>query len=280
MRGALADRTRARRQERLARWSPRRRPRLRGDRRTTQPVRRHQPDLLRRLEQPGRRRARTSPTTTSHGPQGRGDRPDRRRGAVRRRRPDRQAGHRSAASRSPSSACWRTKGSTGFQDADDVAIAPLPAVQQALTGYGALNQIIVAGDSAGRRSTPRRPRSPRSSTSGCDVTGTDEPAVPDPQPGAAAGDADRDGRDVHRAARRGRRRSACWSAASASRTSCWSPSPSGPARSASARRSARRARAILGQFLVEATLLSLLGGVLGVAAALVGSRSRSPASSP
>lgn len=37
----------------------------------------------------------------------------------------------------------KTKGSSGFQDADDVAIAPLPAVQESLTGYGALNEIVV-----------------------------------------------------------------------------------------------------------------------------------------
>ncbi|MCA2222377.1 ABC transporter permease [Nonomuraea aurantiaca] len=34
-------------------------------------------------------------------------------------------------------------GSTGGQDADDVAIAPLPAVQQSLTGFGSLNSIVV-----------------------------------------------------------------------------------------------------------------------------------------
>src|SRR5262249_54418588 len=34
-------------------------------------------------------------------------------------------------------------GSSGFQDADDVAIAPLNAVQQSLTGYGSVNQIVV-----------------------------------------------------------------------------------------------------------------------------------------
>ncbi|MFD0886939.1 ABC transporter permease, partial [Streptosporangium algeriense] len=31
----------------------------------------------------------------------------------------------------------------GFQDADDVAIVPLPAVQQSLTGFGALSSIVV-----------------------------------------------------------------------------------------------------------------------------------------
>ncbi len=41
-----------------------------------------------------------------------------------------------------------TKGSTGFQDADDVAVAPLTAVQNALTGYGSLSQIVVQAVSA------------------------------------------------------------------------------------------------------------------------------------
>jgi putative ABC transport system permease protein len=39
-------------------------------------------------------------------------------------------------------------GSSGFQDADDVAIAPLPAVQQSLTGFGPLGQILVQAKSA------------------------------------------------------------------------------------------------------------------------------------
>jgi putative ABC transport system permease protein len=35
------------------------------------------------------------------------------------------------------------KGSTGFQDANDVAIAPVSAVRASLTGYGSLSQILV-----------------------------------------------------------------------------------------------------------------------------------------
>ncbi|MEU7826634.1 ABC transporter permease [Catellatospora sp. NPDC049133] len=35
------------------------------------------------------------------------------------------------------------KGSTGFNDPDDVAIAPLPAVQRSLTGYGPVSSITV-----------------------------------------------------------------------------------------------------------------------------------------
>ncbi|OLB77238.1 MAG: macrolide ABC transporter permease [Actinobacteria bacterium 13_2_20CM_2_71_6] len=40
-----------------------------------------------------------------------------------------------------------TKDSTGFTDPNDVALAPISAVQQSLTGYGALNQILVEATS-------------------------------------------------------------------------------------------------------------------------------------
>ncbi|MFI6995055.1 ABC transporter permease [Nonomuraea wenchangensis] len=40
-------------------------------------------------------------------------------------------------------------GSAGMQDADDVAIAPLPAVQQSLSGFGSLGQIVVQATGAG-----------------------------------------------------------------------------------------------------------------------------------
>ena len=41
-----------------------------------------------------------------------------------------------------------TKGGTGFQDPDDVVIAPLPTVQNAFTGFGSLSQILVEATSA------------------------------------------------------------------------------------------------------------------------------------
>jgi putative ABC transport system permease protein len=41
-----------------------------------------------------------------------------------------------------------SKDSVGFQDANDVALAPLSAVQQSLTGYGPLNQILVEATGA------------------------------------------------------------------------------------------------------------------------------------
>lgn len=41
-----------------------------------------------------------------------------------------------------------TKGGTGFQDPDDTVIAPLPTVQNAFTGFGSLSQILVEAKSA------------------------------------------------------------------------------------------------------------------------------------
>ena len=41
-----------------------------------------------------------------------------------------------------------SKGSSGFQDADDVAIAPLTTVQNHLTGYGSLDSVLVEANSS------------------------------------------------------------------------------------------------------------------------------------
>jgi len=41
-----------------------------------------------------------------------------------------------------------TKGGTGFQDPDDTVIAPLPTVQNAFTGFGSVSQILVEANSA------------------------------------------------------------------------------------------------------------------------------------
>ncbi|MFD8756297.1 ABC transporter permease [Kitasatospora sp. NPDC059577] len=42
----------------------------------------------------------------------------------------------------------QAKGGSGFTDPDDVVIAPLPTVQNAFTGFGAVNQILVQAASA------------------------------------------------------------------------------------------------------------------------------------
>jgi putative ABC transport system permease protein len=44
----------------------------------------------------------------------------------------------------------KAKGSNGVQDQDDVVIAPLTAVQDTISGYGSLDQIVVQGVSSGR----------------------------------------------------------------------------------------------------------------------------------
>ncbi|MFI5896740.1 ABC transporter permease [Actinoplanes sp. NPDC051513] len=44
----------------------------------------------------------------------------------------------------------KEKSSTGFQDANDTAVAPLSAVRQVLTGYGALNSILVEAKDPGK----------------------------------------------------------------------------------------------------------------------------------
>ena len=41
------------------------------------------------------------------------------------------------------------KGSSGFNDPNDIAIAPVSAVQETLTGYGSLNQLLVQATAAG-----------------------------------------------------------------------------------------------------------------------------------
>ena len=41
-----------------------------------------------------------------------------------------------------------SRGSTGFQDADDLAIAPYSAVQQSLTGYGSFDQFVIQATAA------------------------------------------------------------------------------------------------------------------------------------
>jgi putative ABC transport system permease protein len=73
-----------------------------------------------------------------------------------------------------------SKGANGLQNADDSAVAPLSAVQNSVTGYGALNQVVVQAKSADsiaaaptgsrtsasstpRSCSPRAPRPPRRS---------------------------------------------------------------------------------------------------------------------
>ena len=57
------------------------------------------------------------------------------------------------------------KGSNGVTNEDDVVMAPITTVQDALTGYGPIDSITVEATSSRRSTRPKR-RSPRSSRNG------------------------------------------------------------------------------------------------------------------
>ncbi|GAA4485557.1 ABC transporter permease [Actinoallomurus oryzae] len=163
----------------------------------------------------------------------------------------------------------KTKGSSGFQDADDVAIAPLPAVQESLTGYGALNQIVV------QAKTPKTVDAAQSEIT--DILN---------QRHGISGSNTADFQIMNQATLQ--------SAISSSSktftvllgavaaisllvggigiTNIMLVTVTERTREIGIRKAIGAPRgAILGQFLVEATVLSLLGGLLGVAAGVIGS---------
>jgi putative ABC transport system permease protein len=160
----------------------------------------------------------------------------------------------------------KTKGSSGFQD---VAIAPLPAVQESLTGYGALNQIVV------QAKTPKTVDAAQSEVT--DILN---------QRHGITGANTADFQILNQATLQ--------SAISSSSktftvllgavaaisllvggigiTNIMLVTVTERTREIGIRKAIGAPRgAILGQFLVEATVLSLLGGLLGVAAGVIGS---------
>ena len=163
----------------------------------------------------------------------------------------------------------RTKGSSGFQDADDVAIAPLPAVQESLTGYGGLSQIVV------QAKTPKA----------VDAAQSEVTDILNQRHGITGGNT-ADFQILNQATLQ--------SAISSSSktftvllgavaaisllvggigiTNIMLVTVTERTREIGIRKAIGAPRgAILGQFLVEATVLSLLGGLLGVAAGVIGS---------
>ena len=190
---------------------------LRGSDHDRRPVRRHLPELLRGVEQPGREGTCFTDDDVRR-PQGRGDRADRRRGALRQRRPDRPVRSSINGIMFTVVGVLAEKGSTGFNDPNDIAIAPLTARAAGADRLRRAHPDPRPGD-VGRRRRRRAGRGHRDPRPRARRRRPDEFAVPDPQPVAAARNELGDDRDVHRAARRGRRDSACSSAASASPTS-------------------------------------------------------------
>ena len=112
-----------------------------------------------------------------------------------------------------------TKGSSGLTSADNTAAIPLTTVQDELTGFGSLDDVVVLAKSAIASVSPSRARSPRSWT--CATT------RPRPTPistcSARPPCCPRPPRPRTRSPCCSVRwpRSRCWSAGSASRTSCW-----------------------------------------------------------
>lgn len=162
------------------------------------------------------------------------------------------------------------QGTAGFQDANDVAIAPLTTVQQTLTGYGALTSILVQATSA----------------DSVDAAQTEVAAILDRELGVT---------DPTDTPYQILNQSQLLSASSETTqtftvllgvvaglsllvggigiTNIMLVAVTERTREIGIRKAvgARRGQ-ILGQFLLEATILSLLGGTLGVAVGLIGGR--------
>ncbi|GAA3809268.1 ABC transporter permease [Sphaerisporangium flaviroseum] len=161
-------------------------------------------------------------------------------------------------------------GSSGFQDADDVAVAPLPAVQQSLTGFGSIGQIVVQAKSAGA----------------VDAAQSEITEILNQRHGIT-GAATADYRILNQAALQETVSAAVGTftvllgavaaisllVGGIGITNIMLVTVTERTREIGIRKAIGAPRgAILGQFLAEATMLSLVGGLLGVAIGVIGSR--------
>ncbi len=163
------------------------------------------------------------------------------------------------------------KSSTGFNDADDTAVAPLTAVQQVLTGYGALTSIIVEA------ADPERVDAAQSQVSTIlnqrlDVDSSSTSTPYRIQNASSLLETQTETADTFTTLL-GAVAAISLLVGGIGITNIMLVTVTERTREIGIRKAlGAPRRVILTQFLIEATLLSVLGGGLGVAAALIGSR--------
>jgi putative ABC transport system permease protein len=161
------------------------------------------------------------------------------------------------------------KSSTGFQDANDTAIAPITAVRQVLTGYGALSSILVEASSPAEVTTVEAEISTvHDQRLPADAGGTAAYRIRSAEQLLATQTATAD----TFTALLGAVAAISLLVGGIGITNIMLVTVTERTREIGIRKAlGAPRRTILTQFLIEATLLSVLGGALGVAAALIGS---------